>query len=243
MRSLSNLYKRVQFVPATVLVGEKDEVIPVRGIEEPNVREEEIEKQRMQIIAEAERQARELLAQAHQEVEAIKKRAREEGWQRGFEEGREAGKKEVQKIFEEKIVLWGKWLSAIRESRREVLENLDEPILEFSFALARKIIGREIEREPFIEALVKRALQKLSNRERVVVRVHRNDYMRIREIKEELLRKIDGLGYLEVQEDPRVEEGGCIVETVFGNIDARIETQLANLREELLKVLSEESHD
>jgi len=72
--------------------------------------------------------------------------------------------------------------------------------------LARKIIGREIEREPFIEALVKRALQKLSNRERVVVRVHRNDYMRIREIKEELLRKIDGLGYLEVQEDPRVEE-------------------------------------
>jgi|YNPMSStandDraft_1061717.scaffolds.fasta_scaffold11069_2 flagellar assembly protein FliH len=243
MRSLSNLYKRVQFVPATVLVGEKDEVIPVRGIEEPNVREEEIEKQRMQIIAEAERQARELLAQAHQEVEAIKKRAREEGWQRGFEEGREAGKKEVQKIFEEKIVLWEKWLSAIRESRREVLENLDEPILEFSFALARKIIGREIEREPFIEALVKRALQKLSNRERVVVRVHRNDYMRIREIKEELLRKIDGLGYLEVQEDPRVEEGGCIVETVFGNIDARIETQLANLREELLKVLSEESHD
>lgn len=75
------------------------------------------------------------------------------------------------------------------------------------------------------------------------MRVHRNDYMRIREIKEELLRKIDGLGYLEVQEDPRVEEGGCIVETVFGNIDARIETQLANLREELLKVLSEESHD
>ena len=243
MRSLSNLYKRVQFVPATVIVGEKDEVIPVRGIEEPDVREEEIEKQRMQIIAEAERQACELLAQAHQEVEAIKKRAREEGWQRGFEEGREAGKKEVQKIFEEKIVLWEKWLSAIRESRREVLENLDEPILEFSFALARKIIGREIEREPFIEALVKRALQKLSNRERVVVRVHRNDYMRIREIKEELLRKIDGLGYLEVQEDPRVEEGGCIVETVFGNIDARIETQLANLREELLKVLSEESHD
>jgi flagellar assembly protein FliH len=243
MRSLSNLYKRVQFVPATVLVGEKDEIIPARGIEEPNVREEEIEKQRMRIIAEAERQARELLAQAHQEVEAIKKRAREEGWQRGFEEGREAGKKEVQKIFEEKIVLWEKWLSAIRESRREVLENLDEPILEFSFALARKIIGREIEREPFIEALVKRALQKLSNRERVVVRVHRNDYMRIREIKEELLRKIDGLGYLEVQEDPRVEEGGCIVETVFGNIDARIESQITNLREELLKVLSEESHD
>ena len=243
MRSLSNLYKRVQFVPATVIVGEKDEVIPVRGIEEPDVREEEIEKRRIQIIAEAEHQARELLAQAHQEAEAIKKRAREEGWQRGFEEGREEGKKEVQKIFEEKIVLWERWLSAIRESRREVLANLDEPILEFSFALARKIIGREIEREPFIETLVKRALQKLSNRERVVVRVHRNDYMRVREIKEELLRKIDGLGYLEVQEDPRVEEGGCIVETVFGNIDARIETQLSNLREELLKVLGEESHD
>ncbi|MGC8777755.1 MAG: FliH/SctL family protein, partial [Candidatus Caldatribacteriaceae bacterium] len=119
----------------------------------------------------------------------------------------------------------------------------EEPILEFSFALARKIIGREIEREPFIGEVVKRALQKLSNRERVLVRVHRNDYVKVKEMKEELLRQIDGLGYLEIQEDPRVEEGGCMVETVFGNIDAQIETQLLNLREDLLRVLQEESHD
>ena len=183
------------------------------------------------------------MARAQNAAEAIKSEAWEEGWKKGLQEGREAGKEEIRKIFDQKIVVWEKWLAAIRESRAEILVNLGEPILEFSFALARKIIGREIEREPFIEAIVERALQKLSNRERVLVRVNRNDYVRIKEMKEELLRRIDGLGYLEIQEDPRVEEGGCIVETVFGNIDAQIETQLLNLREELLKVVREENHD
>ncbi len=71
---------------------------------------------------------------------------------------------------------------------------------------------------------MERVLQKLSNRERVIVRVNRNDYVRVKEMKEEFLREIDGLGYLEIQEDPRVKEGGCLVETVFGSIDAQIET-------------------
>ncbi|MEN3186382.1 MAG: FliH/SctL family protein [Atribacterota bacterium] len=239
---MSNLYKRVCLVPISVLVGEsaKEEHWPTR---EQDGEGEELQKERERIIAQAELEARELLARAQNAAEAIKSEAWEEGWKKGLQEGREAGKEEIRKIFDQKIVVWEKWLAAIRESRAEILVNLGEPILEFSFALARKIIGREIEREPFIEAIVERALQKLSNRERVLVRVNRNDYVRIKEMKEELLRRIDGLGYLEIQEDPRVEEGGCIVETVFGNIDAQIETQLLNLREELLKVVREENHD
>ncbi|MGQ9473262.1 MAG: FliH/SctL family protein [Candidatus Caldatribacteriaceae bacterium] len=141
------------------------------------------------------------------------------------------------------MTLWERWFAAIRESRKEILMNLEEPILEFSFTLARKIIGKMMEREPFVEDIVRRALQKLSNRERVLLRVHQNDYVRVKEMKEELLRTIDGLGYLEIQEDPRVEEGGCIVETVFGSIDAQVDTQLSNLREEVFKILKEENHD
>lgn len=237
---MSKLYKKVCVVPTSVVVGEKAE----KGIEGTSLLDnenEEIKKERALRILQAEHQAREIIAQAEQEAETIRKKAFEKGWQDGFAVGQKEAEKEAQKILEEKITLWKKWFAALRENRKEILMNLEEPILEFSFALAKKVIGRVIERESFIEGTIRRALQKLSNRERVLLRVHKNDYVRIKEMKEELLRSIDGLGYLEIQEDPRVTEGGCIVETVFGSIDAQVDTQLSNLREEVFKILKEEN--
>ncbi|MGQ9747046.1 MAG: FliH/SctL family protein [Candidatus Caldatribacteriaceae bacterium] len=239
---MSKLYKQVCVVPISVVVGEqaKKEKNSSSSLDCGN---EEIEKEIAFRILQAEHRAREILVQAEKEAEAIRKRAFEKGWQDGFVVGQREAEKEAQKVLEEKITLWERWFAAIRESRKEILMNLEEPILEFSFTLARKIIGKMMEREPFVEDIVRRALQKLSNRERVLLRVHQNDYVRVKEMKEELLRTIDGLGYLEIQEDPRVEEGGCIVETVFGSIDAQVDTQLSNLREEVFKILKEENHD
>ncbi|NSW76519.1 MAG: hypothetical protein HPY68_07045 [Candidatus Atribacteria bacterium] len=239
---MSNLYKRVRLIPTSVLVGERAREETYSPPERDD-EEEELRREREKIITQAKFEAQEILARTQNAVEEIRKKAWEEGWRKGLREGQEAGKEEVRKLFDEKVAIWEKWLMEVRKNRTEILANLEEPILEFSFALARKIIGREIEREPFIERIVERALQKLSNREKVLVRVSRNDYVRVKEMKEELLRRIDGLGYLEIQEDPRIEEGGCIVETVFGNIDAQVETQLSNLREELLKVVRGENHD
>ena len=52
---------------------------------------------------------------------------------------------------------------------------------------------------------------------------------RIRDHKDVLLRAADGILDFEIIEDPRVEQGGCIVETGFGVLDARIESQLQEI--------------
>ncbi|MDE6719871.1 MAG: flagellar assembly protein FliH, partial [Treponemataceae bacterium] len=45
-----------------------------------------------------------------------------------------------------------------------------------------------------------------------------------------------GVKGITVLEDSSVERGGCIVETDFGAIDARISSQLAELEEKILEI-------
>ena len=40
---------------------------------------------------------------------------------------------------------------------------------------------------------------------------------------------VDGLRFIEIVEDRRVGDGGCVIETNAGTIDAKIETQIAEV--------------
>ena len=237
-KSLFKLYKKVEILPELFLVGEEEkdeERMVVEEGERDEDREEQFQEKIDFIIEEAKRKAQEILEEAEREKESIKDKARKEGW----EEGKRIGREEVQKEWREKVVLWEQELQEIYSYREEMVEKMKEPLLELSFIIARKIIEREAERVPFIEAMVEKALKKLSNRERVILRVSKEEYSLVREIREELMKRIDGIDYLEIQEDSRLKRGESLVETTFGSIDARVDTQLENIKEELLRVLEE----
>ncbi len=236
MRSLFRLYKEVEFLPELFLVGEEEQDDGKMVVkEEERENEDKFQEERSLIIEEAKRKAQEILEEAESKRKEIEDRARREG----LEEGRRIGIEEVHKEWQEKVAVWEQELLEIYNYREEMIEKMKEPLLELSFVIARKIIEREVEREPFIGRLVEKALKKLSNRGRVVLRVSEEEYNLVREIREELMRKIDGIDYLEIQEDHRLKRGECLVETAFGSIDARIDTQLENIKEELFQVLEE----
>jgi flagellar assembly protein FliH len=47
---------------------------------------------------------------------------------------------------------------------------------------------------------------------------------------------LEGVKSVQVSEDSSVDSGGCVIETDFGEIDARISSQLAELESEILEV-------
>jgi flagellar assembly protein FliH len=47
---------------------------------------------------------------------------------------------------------------------------------------------------------------------------------------------VEGAKSIQVVEDTSVDEGGCIIETDFGEIDARIASQLAELESKILEI-------
>jgi flagellar assembly protein FliH len=52
----------------------------------------------------------------------------------------------------------------------------------------------------------------------------------------EFIKSLEGIKSIQVQEDTSVDIGGCIIETDFGEIDARISSQLAELEAKILEI-------
>jgi flagellar assembly protein FliH len=78
--------------------------------------------------------------------------------------------------------------------------------------------------------VVRGALRTIVERERVVVLVHPDDLVLMREGAAELTASLGGIEHLDVQEERRVARGGAILRTSFGEVDAGIATKLERAR-------------
>jgi flagellar assembly protein FliH len=66
--------------------------------------------------------------------------------------------------------------------------------------------------------------------------VNLNDLKLSTEHIKDFINLVEGAKSVQVMEDSTVDEGGCIIETDFGEIDARISSQLAELENKILEI-------
>jgi flagellar assembly protein FliH len=62
----------------------------------------------------------------------------------------------------------------------------------------------------------------------VIVKLHPDDYNEI--IRSDAIFMDDSFARIKFEPDERIDKGGCFVETEIGNVDARISTQLNELK-------------
>lgn len=165
-------------------------------------------------IVRAENRARQIVEEAQHEAESIRQQAREEGRREGYEEL-------LPKIAE------------VRERYRQIQDEAEEDTLELAFRIAKRIVGRELERDPsVVRDIVDRALERVRGKRHVVVRANPQDVEELERDTDAFSEKLDGAAvYIEDDED--VERGGCVLETDANRVDARLEIQLERLREVL----------
>ena len=80
------------------------------------------------------------------------------------------------------------------------------------------------------------ALKKVKSRGEVTLRVNLEDVKLTSSHIDEFIQHVENVQGITVLEDSSVEKGGCIVETDFGAIDARISSQLRELENKILEV-------
>jgi flagellar assembly protein FliH len=56
------------------------------------------------------------------------------------------------------------------------------------------------------------------------------------EHKKEFIDMVEGAKSVQIVEDTTVDPGGCVIETDFGEIDARISSQLTELEQKILEI-------
>ena len=165
---------------------------------------------------------------AKAKLEAIKNNAR----QQGFEEGRAEGLAAAKNLIDQ----YGARLNALFDSLAKPMEQMSDRVetelVDLSVAIARQIVRRELKIDPGqVVAVVKEALSVLpAGAQNIHVYLHPDDAVLVKEIIPANIneRKWD------VVEEPIVARGGCRIETDSSQVDATIESRIAEIAAEIM---------
>ncbi|MGL4987538.1 MAG: FliH/SctL family protein, partial [Treponemataceae bacterium] len=83
---------------------------------------------------------------------------------------------------------------------------------------------------------IKEALKKVKTRGDVIIHVNLADFEFATERKKEFIQSVETVKNITLVEDTTVDKGGCIIETDFGSVDARIANQLGTLEQKILDI-------
>ena len=179
-------------------------------------------------------------AEAQSSIDAAEEKRNaleEEARNQGFEEGRQAGYSEGKAEADRLVERMHKMLEAVMQRREEILRDTETQIVELVVLMSRKVIKIISENQKnVIMANVLAALKKVRTRGEVTLRVNIEDVKLTSEHTAEFIKHVEKIQGITVLEDSSVEKGGCIVETDFGAIDARISSQLTELENKIIEV-------
>jgi type III secretion protein L len=169
------------------------------------------------IVDQARQEANVIVQSAKAEADGIRETAREDGYREGLSQ-------------------WNKLLQEAREKAGRILTAHEQELVRLAIRAAERIIGEELRhnREAAL-SIAKNALASVRRERSVVLHVHPDDVSFVRSRLADLQPSAPAIREMHVIGNPSITSGGCIVESEFGNIDARLETQLAALEEAALR--------
>jgi flagellar assembly protein FliH len=157
---------------------------------------------------------------------------RRRAFQAGYELGREETRSQLESVGESLV----KSLEELAEFRTRLRERYERELLELALGVARKVVQQELAERPQIWlGMIRAAVRRAVDRERIVVRVPAHLHAFLRDSLPELRAALEDVKELQLVEDPGLPAGGCIIESRFGDIDVGVETQLARTERALVR--------
>lgn len=169
---------------------------------------------------------RNLISRAREEAQNIKEAAAKEGYQDGLSQAR-ADLEDVKNA-----------ITAFLSAKQDVFNYIAPDIMEISVEIAQKIIKKELQQDPsIILDNITEILKGLSKEEtKITLRVNP---VQVSLLKAEIPDVMNNVGLeakVLIVPDETIMEGGCMVATTNGVIDATIETQLSVISEALKEI-------
>lgn len=175
-----------------------------------------------------------------------KKEGFEQGWQEGFEksqtEGFHSGLTRADAAIEEEIAKHTQrleqFLTSIKPAFIERFAALEDDMVVLVQCAVTRVMGEAVTSSEGTRLIIQQAIRELSSRDLIAIRVHPDDVNMLKAdatLSQLLLAKQASSGILWIADD-RIKLGGCLLDTLEGTLDARLETQLSLLTEELLNV-------
>lgn len=157
-------------------------------------------------------------------------------YEKGYAEGQQETAAELEREYSarlmEKTEEFSRILQSIERNLSDYESAFDRIVIEVVTAMTEKIIKREANLQSFITETLREAVRKVLGADEIIIRLHPDDLQEINSAGGELMLD-ESFSKIKFEADAKIDRGGCMVETEVGNVDARINTQLNELKKQL----------
>lgn len=257
MTSLTNVIKSLQVEqkPVKVITLHDAPSIPSQqNVASHRCNEQQVEQVSNQLMAEARQQAQQMIAEAEETIrlkmkdldqreqlldqkvrEAIEE-AKVKGYEAGYENGKADGLQTVEQFVHEARQL----VTASQIDYKNRLQEAEPMIIKLAIKMAEKVIGAKLMENPdYWKSFIATALKTVDEYEDIHIHVHPSNYEMTLQHKKELQAILHDSASIYIYPDEKLPELGCVITTAFGTIDATVDSQLAEIKNQLLEIVEE----
>ncbi len=152
---------------------------------------------------------------------------RKEAYEQGFSEGLLFQKNESLRAMKTLSSL----ISEVGELKKRFYEETEGQMLDLVFSIAGKVIHTEVNtNRNIVLAVLREAIKNIVDRDGMKIRLHPQDFRFMMDMKPDFLKEMNGMKNVVFEEDAGVNQGGAVLETLSGEVDARLEHQLQEIK-------------
>jgi flagellar biosynthesis/type III secretory pathway protein FliH len=187
-----------------------------------------------QFLDQVRRQAAALLAAARKQADQVAEEARQRGQRLALQEAEQRLQSKLQNQLSSLLPAFQKMIQDLEHSKQAWLTHWEQATVHLAVAIAERIVRRELQIRPTLTVdWVREALLLAMGSGSIKVQLHPEDHAALGDPIAQLLEQMHELGVVTVVADAEISRGGCRVLTQFGEVDQRLETQLARIEEDL----------
>jgi flagellar assembly protein FliH len=171
-------------------------------------------------------------------IEAQADQIRKEAYAKGFLEGQKVGEEGQKEKVREVLEALHTAMVELDSLKNTLHNDAERQAVEIGLMIARKIVCHEVSIDPeTIFRVLGEALKKVSDQKEICVKIHPSDLQAINEAGFDVSGLVKSNGHMVLEAGDGICKGECVIETDFGFIDARMESQLQTIEESLRLML------
>jgi flagellar assembly protein FliH len=127
--------------------------------------------------------------------------------------------------------------------KKDLIAANEEHVMKMIYYMASRIAMYEIKgNEEAVLGVIKKSIEMSQSEEIVIVQVSEQQLNFLEELQKETKREFEFLKRVKFEGSPAVSEGGCVIRTNYGTIDAQLEERIHKLWTSIVDTLPKAKH-
>jgi flagellar assembly protein FliH len=213
------------------------------ALPQPNYNFVDLHRQADEVVSHAQQTADELLALARVEADSYQQQVRHQAYQQGLSQAQreieqqaiEQSRQMVEEQLQTALPALKAAAEALQSERDRWLIRWEQTAVRVGVAIAGKILKSQISARPELASgMIADALRLAAGQPRLAIHLHPEDLAAWGGQGSRIIESLTSCADSTLIPDPTIARGGCRIETIHGEIDARVESMLERLADELI---------